>query len=79
MKKFFLMFTVLLMICMLLPVQVHADNDKIYQVDSASFVIDLQPDGSAAVTESWTVTYISGEFHRFYKDIHTDISKIEAF
>ena len=40
-----------------------------YSIPSAAFTADLQTDGSAIITEEWTVKFISGSFTRFYKDI----------
>ena len=49
------------------PVRVYAD-DKEYKVDSAEFEVEYEPDGTAVITEKWAVTYISGNFTRFYRN-----------
>ena len=69
---FFMMF--LLLPGIVRPVTAAAD-DKVYQIDKADFNVILQPDGSAEITETWTLTYKSGEFHRFYKEIYESLYK----
>ena len=60
------------------PVRVYAD-DKEYKVDSAEFEVEYEPDGTAVITEKWAVTYISGNFTRFYKDINNPENNLEHF
>ena len=59
-----------------LPVTVNADN-KVYNVDNALFTLNIEPDGSAVVSEKWTVTFISGSFTRFCKDICSPANQLE--
>ena len=53
--------------------------DKSYSVDEARIEIRLNEDGSADITEEWTLSFQSGSFSRFYKDIYTDVTPVEAF
>lgn len=53
--------------------------DKEYNVDGAEFVVNLEEDGDAIITEKWQVTFINGEFSRFYKDIYKDVTSLEKF
>ena len=56
-----------------------AAEDKSYTVDRAVFTIRLNADGSADVSENWTLSFQSGTFTRFYKDIYTDLPPVEEF
>ncbi len=54
-----------LLLLLLFPLAASARS---YNIPSARFDIRLNTDGSADVTENWTVTY-AGEYSRFFKDI----------
>lgn len=56
-----------------------SSDSKVYNVDGAEFYIDLQENGDTLVTEHWEVSYLIGDFSRFYKDIHTKVTKLEKF
>ena len=58
--------------------QAFAD-EKSYRTDSADFDITLSENGDATITERWTVTYTSGSFTRFYKDIFDPGNQLEYF
>lgn len=55
-------------------------SNKEYVIDKATFTIGCGDNGDALVSEKWTVTFVSGEFNRFYKDIYTkNLSGVEDF
>ena len=60
----------------LTPLHAAADT-KSYRTDQADFDISFSDSGTATVTESWTVTYTSGSFTRFYKDIFNPGNQLE--
>ncbi len=50
---------------------------KSYTIELADFHVVLNEDGSADIHETWTVTYESGEFTRFFKTIYESESEYE--
>ncbi len=56
---------ILLLACTVLTVFAEGE----YSVPSADFSVIINEDGSADITETWTLNYKSGNFSRFYKDI----------
>lgn len=73
------LFCIVMMVCVF-AVPLHASADtKSYSVKSADFDITFSENGDAAITESWTVTYTSGSFTRFYKDIFDPGNQLEYF
>ena len=54
-------------------------EEKEYDISSVNFDVTLNRDGSADVIEEWTVTYRTGEFSRFYKEIYKDVTKLEEY
>ncbi len=65
---------------MLILMSVHVWADNQYSIPTAVFEVDIQEDGSAAIHETWTVRFISGDFTRFYKDLSTeDLPADETF
>ena len=60
------------------PIKAHAE-EKVYNVNYAEFDITLSETGTATVTEHWNVTYSSGNFTRFYKDIFIPGNQLEYF
>lgn len=52
---------------------------KDYWIDSAVFDVQLNRDGSAEITEDWTLTFEGGTYSRYYKDVHTRVSEVESF
>ena len=74
---------ILLILCItaasvIVPLTASAE-EKSYRVDAADFDIILSENGDATVTETWTVTYTSGSFTRFYKDIFDPGNQLEYF
>lgn len=70
-----------LLICvcsLLVPVSAFAESKK-YSIPSADFDVQVEKDGKVRVTENWTVSYESGSFTRFYKDIYKAVPAEEAF
>ena len=58
------------------PLTAQADS-KSYRTDEADFDIRFDRNGAATITESWTVTYTSGSFTRFSKDIYNPGNQLE--
>ncbi|WP_455529268.1 hypothetical protein, partial [Ruminococcus sp.] len=58
------------------PLCAFADN-KSYSVDGAEFRVTLTQSGEAIIYEKWDVTYHSGEFSKFYKDIYNPNNALE--
>ncbi len=52
---------------------------KEYSFDKVDYIVKLNSDGSADVTEKWVVNYKKGEFTRLYKNIFLDLPKEEQF
>ena len=69
---------VLLIVLSLTSMTVYADT-KQYVINTAEFDVELNEDGSADVTETWTVDYQSGEFSRFYKNIYMAVPIDEEY
>jgi len=84
-KKSNLLFRVLIMLCVILsicccaaPLKAYAD-EKSYRTDSADFDISFSESGDATIKEIWTVTYTSGSFTRYYKDLFVPGNQLEYF
>ena len=67
----------IVVIMLMVPVLSVSADTKEYQVDYAEFTADLQENGDAIITENWTVTYTSGSFTRFYKEILNPDNQLE--
>ncbi len=57
---------------------VSAESKK-YNVDSVEFIVDYENDGDVCITERWNVSYIKGDFSRFYKDIYNPSRILGSF
>lgn len=58
---------------------VLAEEEYTYSIDSVDCAVAFTENGDAVVTEDWTVTY-DGVFTRLYKDIHiADLPELEVF
>lgn len=53
--------------------------DKEYTIKSADFHVELQKNGDATVTETWTVDFTKGNFTRFYVERYLKLPKLEIF
>lgn len=77
-KKIIFSLLIAIGLCLVCKYTVNAD-DRSYKVQNANFDVHFKTDGSAVVTEQWTVGF-KGDYTRFYKDIHyTDLAKVEEF
>lgn len=77
-KKIIFSLLIAIGLCLVCKYTVNAD-DRSYKVQNANFDVHFKTDGSAVVTEQWTVDF-KGDYTRFYKDIHyTDLAKVEEF
>lgn len=63
----------------LVPFSSHGEEGKEYRVSSASFIIDINEDGSVQVTETWEVEYTKGSFNQWQKEIRDGIIPDEGF
>ena len=84
-KKSKLLSRVLVMMCVILsicsctiPLKAYAD-EKSYRSDSADFDITFSESGDATITENWTITYTSGSFTRYYKDLFVPGNQLEYY
>jgi hypothetical protein len=77
-KRLITMFMLFVLIIGCFNITAFAE-DKEYTIESAQFYIEINDDGSATVSEFWTVTYEKGSFSRFYKNIYTSVPKDENF
>ena len=78
MKKIFaLLICLLIMLSTVFPV--NASEKKLHTIESAHFDVLLNEDGSADITETWVVTFVSGEFSRFRKEIYLKVTDLERF
>ena len=79
MKRFFALLAVFLVLLSIVCLPVAATDDKKQQIHSAQIQVILNEDGSADITETWEVSFLSGEFSRFRKEIYTDVTAEEKF
>lgn len=75
-RSFSTLLTFIILAAMAVPFTVNAEN-KVYNIDSASFTLTLEEDGSAVVYEQWTLNFIEGSFTRFFKDICSPPNQLE--
>ncbi len=54
--------------CLVVFVSISIYGKNTYQVPSVDLKAEILPDGSAEITETWTVDYINGEYSEFSKD-----------
>jgi len=73
---FFVVFVILCIFMM--PITAFAE-EKDYSIPSADFEVEIGNDGTVNVTEKWEVSYTSGDFTRFYKDIYRLVPEEEKF
>ena len=76
--KTFAICMVFQILCLLPCIRAVAE-EKSYSVDSAEFDVDIEENGDAHISETWTVTYSKGNFSRFYRDIYKDVKAVEKF
>ena len=70
--------TVLLLFCCS-RTAVYAETQE-YSIPNADFIAVVNSDGTVDITETWTVSYDSGEFTRFYKDwLQDGLKEDESF
>lgn len=74
----FLLLCLCALACLLFSVKGYADS-KEYRVDSADFYVELKENGNAVITERWEVSFLKGDFSRFYKDIYKNVTSLEQF
>lgn len=74
-----LIFAGLVLFSILFFVPAKKVEAKSYTIQSADFNVQLNEDGSALITEDWCMTFSGGTYSRYYKDIHTKVSDVEAF
>lgn len=79
MKRIASLVLCLLLLCPVLLLPAYAAEEKEHIVESADFEVVLNEDGSADVTETWVVRFISGQFSRFRKEIYTAVTAKEQF
>lgn len=77
-RKILIFVTLFIMFFNCFSINAFAAEEK-YSIDSVDFKIELNNDGSATVTESWTITYKEGVFSRFYKTIYLMLPDDEKF
>ena len=65
MKRVFISTLTLLMLVFLLVCPASVSEEKVHIIESAQFDVFLNEDGSADITETWGVTFLSGKFSRF--------------
>lgn len=71
-----LLLATLVVSCLTLSVRAE---ERSYQIDSAEFNLQVNPDGSVYVVETWEVTYLQGSYSRWRKEIYTDLGYAEEF
>ncbi len=76
--RLFCMFIPVLLV-LIMPVQQISAEDKEYSVKGAEFEVDFEENGSAVISESWDVSYVQGDFTRFYKDINDPLNQLEYY
>ncbi len=70
---------IICLLVMIISIPVAYADNKECSFDSANFSVFLNSDGSADVTEEWTVNYKKGIFSRLYKNIFLGVPKEEEF
>lgn len=63
-------------LCSAALITAYADDS--YSIPSVKFDVELEPDGSALIHESWNVKY-NGSFHRFRHGYLIDLPKAQKF
>ena len=76
MKKLQICLIVVLLLCVLMPTT--AFGTSAYSVDKVEFTAELKSDGSALITEEWTVTF-SGKSDGFSREIRKSEDNFELF
>ena len=76
MKKFKISLIFALLLCVLMPAT--AFGASAYSVDKVEFTAELRNDGSALITEEWTVTF-SGSADGFTREIRNSEDNFELF
>lgn len=77
-KRFLILTAALLWVLILPAAAFAASQTPGYTVDSVAYTADLQKDGSALVTESWTVSF-SNASRGFKREIQVSEDNFEAF
>lgn len=77
-RKIISIFVLFVILLNSLTLSVFAAEQK-YTIESVDFLIELNENGSATVTETWSVDYQKGSFSRFYKNIYRGVPEDEDF
>ncbi|MBQ8625937.1 MAG: DUF2207 domain-containing protein [Agathobacter sp.] len=77
-RKIISIFVLFIILLNSLSLTVFAAEQK-YTIESADFLIELDENGNATVTETWSVDYEEGKFSRFFKNIYTAVPEDEDF